>query len=423
MSHCKDCDRGKCYKVIGSFQGVKYFLCFFSFLILFVSVTLFVACANSAEKVARIVFSPKESLILERLDPTLLLCRQGPFHLEIPITRLSWVKVIKRRSLELRFQGGGVCVAKVPKFPITGEWSHGPINQGWRTLSRIEILRPSRLRKRHPDDRSAIIRAGKQGVMRNVLLRKDKLLKIRKGGFLISIPWDRIEGVKRINSGKIADVSFLDGGVLGGDLPKYVEGDWQGASMRVPGLQVETIRLLGETGKSEIKKKPLIKRQSKKSVWGVIEGDSGVHFDIIGPPEFDGPFSFWNEIRQIRDRSYLPLAQNPSGKDRRTILIAADMILKIKKNGSEDATRSEVTLQSGRRYSGWVGSRRLSAKTSMGRIEIPLSRISRIRQRSEKPQRPSGSSTLRAVVRLLSGENIQIEEPALFYERKLRPDW
>lgn len=425
MSHCRDCNTKKNHKMMGGLQNVKYSLFVVVFLNLFVSVILFIPGVNSAEKVARIDFSPKESLVLERLDPIPLLCRQGPFYLEIPITRLSWVKVIKRKGLELRFRGGGVCVAQAPKLPITGEWSHGPVKQDWGTFSRIEILNPPQLRKSKPNDRLAIIRAGKQGVMQNVWLRKDKPLKIRKGEFLINIPWDRIDRIKQIDSSKVAKVLFLDGEVLEGILPEYVEGDWQGASLRVSGLEIKSIKLLEQIGKSKIKereKKAVIKRRSKERVWGLITGDSGVRFDIIGPPEFNGPFSFWNEIRQARNRSYLPLAQNLSDKDERTILIAAHLIRKIEKSGSRNFVRYEVTLQSGSRYSGWVGSHKVSAKSLKGRIEIPLSRITRIAQTS-MVERPPHPPTFRAVVHLVKGENIEVEEPALFYVRKLRANW
>ena len=148
-------------------------------------------------------------------------------------------------------------------------------------------------------------------------------------------------------------IRLIDGVAAGGKPPKLVEGEWRGAVLKVPGRLVRSIEIQDEKKKPEAMKK---KRQqgssppgqrSRTKTWGVVEDDGGVRFDITGPPEFDGPFNFWNEIRQVRDRSYLSLAQGPSVKGGRTILIPAERIRNVKKSKERKAVRYEVTLESG----------------------------------------------------------------------------
>ncbi len=389
---------------------------------------LSVSGAGAAEKVARIVFSPKEELTLERLDPIPLACRRGPFQLEIPVTRLASVSVIDRTVLELRFRGGGSCKTKVPKSPVTGEWSHGAFKQDWKDLRRIEILKPSKSKDGKGRGPSAVIRAGKEVTMKGVRLSENEPLKVRKGAFQLLIAWNRIQDLEQAASGKAMQIRLMDGVAAGGKPPKLVEGEWRGASLKVPGRLVRSIEIQNGKKKLEAMKRkgqqesPPSGQRSRTKTWGVVADDGGVRFDITGPPEFDGPFNFWNEIRQVRDRSYLPLAQGPSVKDGRTILIPAERVRDVKKSKEQKAVRYEVTLQSGRRYSGSVASGNLYAATLAGRIEIPISRISLFAP-VKASKRPVPPATLRAVIHPPSGNPIRVKDPLLFYERKLRPDW
>ena len=389
---------------------------------------LSVSGVGAAEKVARIVFSPKENLVLERLDPTPLTCRRGPFQLEIPVTRLASVSVIGRTDLELRFRGGGSCKTKVPESPVTGVWSHGAFRQDWKDFRRIEILKPSKSKGGKGRGPSAIIRAGDQVTMEGVRLSEHEPLKVRKGAFRLLIAWNRIQDLEQTAPGKAMQIRLIDGVAAGGNPPKLVEGEWRGAVLKVPGRLVRSIEIQDGKKKPEAMKKKGQQgssppgQRSRTKTWGVVEDDGGVRFDITGPPEFDGPFNFWNEIRQVRDRSYLSLAQGPSVKGGRTILIPAERIRNVKKSKERKAARYEVTLESGRRYSGSVASGNLYAPTLAGRIEIPISRIGLFAP-AKASKRPVPPATLQAVIHPPSGNPIRVKDPLLFYERKLRPDW
>ena len=374
--------------------------------------------AVTAEVRARAVYTSKESVSLEKLDPVPLTCRRGPFRLEVPVTRLAAVEVLGGKKLRLRFPGGGTCVGKMPARPLSGEWSHGPFKQDWRRFRRLEILKPSASKPAEAGSYEALVKGSKGAALDGVRLRAGSRLEVRRGAFLFRVSWGRVRALKRDRSRDALEVLLADGRKFAGRPPKIFRGEWRGAVLTVPGNQLAEVILRG----SRKPPAPSAKRTApQEGVWGAVADDSGMRVRLIGPPRFDGPFNLWDPVKQARDWTLLPLSR---GKV--TYLVSAGRMtrlvqMKASASGKEKGLY-RVTLASGKTYTGSVGNRKLLGRSPEGEFEVPLSRVGEL-TRAARPAGRDAPPGIRAVLRLTSGEEITLYDPLFFYERKLLPDW
>ncbi|MFQ5912375.1 MAG: hypothetical protein ACE5JS_04260, partial [Nitrospinota bacterium] len=381
--------------------------------------------AGSAEVQARAVYSSTDIIPLEKLDPVPLACRLGPFQLEVPINRVVSVEVIGGRSLRLHFSQGETCLGKVPAEPLSGEWSHGDFKQDWRKLKRLDILKPALAKPEKVKRRDASLKGPKGIAVEGVKFRSDWPLEVRRGAFRFKIPWGRVRELKRKGPGGLLNVFLGDGGMFAGKLPKTFRGEWRGGILTIPGDKVAEITLHG-LPKTSVPSAGSPRQTSSQGLWGTVADDSGTRVRLTGPPEFDGPFNLWDPVKQARDRTLLPLSRGIPAKGDVTVLVSAGAMTGFARKeasaGAKTKTLFRVTLASGKTYTGSVGKRKLLGKSPEGEFEIPLGRVVKLSP-SARPATERLSSGLRAVLEFASGEKLTLNDPVLFYERRLLPDW
>ncbi|MBI2880130.1 MAG: hypothetical protein HYY21_00975 [Candidatus Tectomicrobia bacterium] len=371
----------------------------------------------AAEVRARAIYPSADSVPLVKLAPVSLTCQRGPFRLEVSAARLASVEVRGGRELALRFPDGETCVGGIPERPLSGEWSHGDFKEEWRRLRRVEIVRPAPP-ETDGGSRYEVSVKGRGGAeAHGVRLRGDAPLEVRKGAFRFEVPWAQVRGLRRAGPGVAWEVSLADGGKLTGTPPEALRGEWRGGVLTVPWDQVVEVTPRGapkgpaETPGSGPGKSP------PRRVWGAVLDDTGTRVQLTAPPEFDGPFSLWDPVQQVRDRTLLPLARGDV-----TYLIAARAVAEIGPASGQEEGLYRVAVASGKTYSGSVGKGRLRGRSPQGGFEIPLLRVKAL-----APAGPPAAGKIppgiRAVLHLTVGDPLVILGPAFFYERNLLPDW
>ncbi|MFQ5691689.1 MAG: hypothetical protein ACE5IM_01415 [Nitrospinota bacterium] len=378
---------------------------------------LWIGGAEAAEVRARAVYPSRDTIPLVKLDPVLLACRRGPFRLEVPVTRLASVEVLGGRRLRLRFPGGETCAAKAPARPLSGEWSHGVFKEDWGRLRRVEILK--RDTPKPEKGPLAAVKGPKGASVKGVRLPADGALEVRKGAFRFRVAWGRVRGLKRARPNGALAVSLADGRKLVGLPPKFFRGQWRGAALTIPWAQVAEVVLRGSPN-TVVKTGGPPTRSSRpppagSKAWGAVLDDTGVRVALTAPPEFDGPFNLWDPVRQARDRALLPLARGEV-----TYLISVRAVKGVA--SSEGKGRLRVRVGSGKAYAGSPGDRLLKGRSPEGEFKIPLRRLKELAP-SAPPSAGTAPPGIRAVVRLASGKTLRVRDPALFYERRLLPEW